>query len=322
MKRKLVLILVTVLVALLAGVSSPRPERLVMFDRLLVLAVSADAAYDALDPEWTAEPQTWAEVRELVEEIVYQIAEEGASDQLVLPTDLRFIDYGPGRRSAVAGTYYPSIGSIALNKRFLTPAWGDHSWLAVLIHELVHAQGYIVGDSSALESQTEIIATEVTAAMANLNYPGAQAEVLDGLRRDALAVAYFIARFGGEPDHSTYSEGQWTGQANAALLDRLSQVRAQVFSPTELARVEKRLRWWDERPDEYAGVLSRYYSKVVTMLLDAACGTGVMAEGFMQRRFQPRPGGGYLIEMSGDYEMPPLLVDDLAYILRKELGFC
>src|SRR3989304_817781 len=203
-----------------------------------------------------------------------------------------FADFGPGRRSAVAGTYSPPEGFIVLNERYLTPAWGGESWLGPLINGLVTAQGYLVGDSSTLESQTESVATEVLAAMANLNYPGARAELLDGLRRDALAMAYYIARFGGDPIHTTYTEDmQFSGwNSDPVLMNRLAAARQAIFTPTELARSDKRIRWWEERPAEYVQVLGKYVVTTITMELDAAWGSGTVAEAFQQAEFlNPEP---------------------------------
>ena len=310
------------------------PEREAWFGRLLVLAQKADAEYDTLTP--AADPESWSELYLLVKEIIYQIEEEGATTQLIRPASVMFADFGPGRRSAVAGTYAVIAGAIVLNERFLTPAWGDSSWLSTLIHELVHAQGYFVGDSSTLESQTEIVATEVLAAMANLDYPGARAELLDGLRRDALAMAYYIARFGGDPIHTTYTEDmRFSGwNSDPVLMGRLTAARQAIFTPTELARSDKRIRWWEERPAEYVQVLGKYVVTTITMELDAACGSGAVAETFQQAEFEVYEPKLVFSPTTGVWEMskagvgwgktidlPPLRMDDLAYILN-ELGYC
>ena len=311
------------------------PEREAWFGRLLVLAQKADAEYDALlrVEGVAAQPESWTELYILVKEIIYQIDEEGATTQLIRPASVMFADFGPGRRSAVAGTYATADGAIVLNERFLTPAWGDSSWLSTLIHELVHAQGYLVGDSSTLESQTEIVATEVLAAMANLNYPGARAELLDGLRRDALAMAYYIARFGGDPIHTTYTEDmQFSGwNSDPVLMNRLAAARRAILTPTELARSDKRIRWWEERPAEYVQVLGKYVVTTITMELDAACGSGTVAEAFQQAEFlNPEPqltwdGTVWGMQMGATWgstiELPPLRLDDLAYVLDG-LGYC
>jgi hypothetical protein len=314
-------------------------ERATWFDNLLRLAALADREYDTLDVKWSmVGPQSWMDLGQLIKEIVYQIDEEGATTQLILPTDIGFVDYGPGRRSAVAGTYDPSYGIIVLNERFLTPSWGEQSWFSTLVHELVHAQGYFVGSSATLESQTEIVATEVVAAMANLNYPGARADLLSGLRGDALAVAYYIARFSGSPIHTTNTDNQnltvsFAG-GDQAMLARWQSVRQSILTPTELARSDKRIRWWEERPLEYAEVLGKYAVTTLTMELDASCGTGVMPEQFsqyplieggMQLTWNPKTGtwemqdGAYWGE---EVWLPPLLMDDLRYVLHNELGYC
>lgn len=301
-------------------------EREVWFDHLLTLAQKADAEYDAI-PKSDTQPQSWPELQVLVKEIVYQINEEGASPQGILPADLSFEDFGPGRRSAVAGMYSSETGDIILNDRFLYPAWDGQSWLSTLVHELVHAQGYFVGPSSTLEAQTEIVATEVMASLANLGYPGARADLLDGLRRDALSMAFYIAQFGGSPIHSTYVDAPAVGAPDEAMLARLASVRADVFTPAELSRVEHRLRWWMQHSAEYVGVLARYVVKTTTIEIDAACSVDTtVGEPFqrfpligMVQRYRPMR----LAPVWGDAEtLSPLLVDDLSYVLRDELQIC
>lgn len=304
------------------------PEREVWFDRLLVLAQKADYEFDQIDQTWDdVAPKTWPELRELVREIVYQIQEEGGSMQLILPSDLAFVDFGPGSRSAVAGMYV-NQSDVLLNARYLTPSWGGQSWLGTLIHELVHAQGYFVGSSPTLESQTEITATEVLAAMANLDYPGARAELLDGLRRDAFSMAYYIARFGGSPIHSTFATDGQGRQAllgpDEGMLARWNAVRRHVFTPTELARSDRRVRWWMERPADYEAVLAKYAVATTTMELDAACSPNeTQSEPFQQYiaafKMDPNLPTTWLPLF---IDVPPLLMDDLAYVLRDELDFC
>jgi hypothetical protein len=298
-------------------------ERNVWFDRLITLAQSADAAYDQLDPVWSARPLTKTGLWILVKEIVFQIEEEGASLQIVRPTNLQLIDYGKGRRSAVAGTYYPSLGLVAINERFYTPAWGDQNYLGVLVHEIVHAQGYFVGPSATLESQTEIVSKEVLAAMANLGYPGARADFLDDLRRNALSMAYYIARFGGSPIHTTYNEHApaTNRQADAGMLERLGAARKSIFTAEELARADHRLRWWEQHSYEFEEVLAKYVVTTVTMELEAGCSDNYeMAESFQQYGFYGYGDFG-LRWGENPVTLPPLVMDDFGYFLR-ELNFC
>jgi len=308
-------------------------DRVTWFNGLVSLAVKADAAYDLEVVDPATQPQSWDEFDVLVKEIVYQIDEEGVSDHLITPNYFEFKDFGPGRRSAVAGTYSEAFSTVSLNERFIQPAWGGQSYLSVLIHEIVHAQGYFVGESPQLESQTEIAATEVLAALANLGYPGARAESLDGLRRDALAMAYYIARFEGNPHHTTYGPTDIPSvltDGDTGLLAAWTDARAAIFTPTEIARSDKRIRWWEERAEEYVGVLARYVVTTATMELDAACGTGFVAEPFQQFSVVTEQHLGFVdgTWTMKDYttwgpaiSVEPLKMDDLAYIV-KGLGFC
>ncbi len=299
------------------------PEREVWFDRLLTLAVSADREFDKIT-EVAPQPENWREAWALVKEIIYQIEEEGASTQIIPPTDLSFADFGPGTRSAVAGFYSETSGAIVLNERYLYPGlWG--SWLSTLVHELVHAQGYFVGASSTLEAQTEITATEVLAAMANLGYPGARAELLDGLRRDALKMAFYIAQFGGSPIHSSFDAPPVAGTADPVMLARLAAANAAVFTPTELARMDHRTRWWMESAAEYVGVLARYVVKTTTIEVDTACSESeTVGENF--QRFELYEWIGNKGESHWSWTKAPVQVvlhmDDLAYVLKSELHYC
>lgn len=310
------------------------PEADVWFDKMIRLAVIADEAYDAIDEDWReVRPRNGNHFISFVDEVVNQIHEEGASHGPIYPAGFEAMDYGPGRRSGVAGTYHPFEHVIGLNGRFFTAAWDRVSWFGVMVHELVHAQGYLTS-----ESQTELIAIEVVAAMANLGYPGAKADLLDGLRRDALAMAYYIARFEGGPRMSTVGPGNPAFQMepdpapkpDEGKLARLDTVRRQIFTPAEYARSEKRLRWWNERADEYQVVLEKYVARVVTPLITAACGSGVVDEQFTRHQLYAGmkllwTGKEWVVarvhEWRNPLTMPRLAVDDLAFVLR-ELKAC
>jgi hypothetical protein len=319
------------------------PERAAWLDKLIDLAERADTAYDKIDETWEdVAPTTWAEVREMVKEIVFQINEEGATTQVIGPTNVTFQMFPQGQRSAVAAYYREDTGEIVLNERFVTPgAWGE--WLSTMVHELVHAQGYFVGESSTLEAQTEIIATEVLASMANLGYPGAQAALLDGLRRDALKEAFYIAQFGGAPIHSTYDAPPTRGgillydstsydpplpenRADQAMLDKVNAANARIFTTEELARGDHRTRWWMDHAAEYEGVLARYVVKTTTIEIDASCAAGShdIAEQFQHYVLKQNTNdrGATWTYWSDRPELVTIRMDDLAYVLHNELGFC
>lgn len=301
------------------------PEREVWFAKYISLAYKADAAFDLIDEDWDeVSPKSWTEMQAQVKEIVYQIQEEGASEQLISPTSMSFRDFGPGRRTAVAAYYRQDTGEIVLNERYIYPgAFG--SWLATLVHELVHAQGYFVGESSTLEAQTEITATEVLAALANLGYPGARADLLDGLRRDALKAAFYIAQFDGAPIHSTYDAPPVAGKPDARMLAAVDEANRAIFTPTELARVDHRTRWWMESSDEYIGVLARYVVKTATIEIDAACSASeIVSENFQRFWLQviTNDRGVVWTYWNKQPRLVKLHMDDLAYVLKNELDFC
>jgi len=319
------------------------PEREVWVNRLIDLAYKADAAYDKIDESWAdVAPKDWGQVQQMVKEIIFQINEEGATNQVIPPTNVTFEMFPVGQRSAVAAYYSELTGAVVLNERFILAGnWGE--WLATMIHELVHAQGYFVGESSTLEAQTEIIATEVLASMANLGYPGARAALLDGLRRDALKEAFYIAQFGGSPIHSTYDTPPGQHQLDLpsaafydpplpinypdqTMLNKLAAVNASIFTSDELARADHRTRWWMDRADEYEGVLARYVVKTMTIEIDASCAAGTHDASEQFQHFtlyqNENDRGDTWTYWSTKPTKVTLRLDDLAYVLHNELNYC
>lgn len=334
-----VLLLLSLAIIGVSVVDSVPTERERWFGELLRLAQTADATYEeTLDQDGIAwEPYTREELDDLVLEIVFQINEENASDQIIMPASVNPRYYPPLRRSGVAGSYNPEAMEVYLNSRFFTTAWGSRSYLSTLTHELVHAQGFLN------ETQTEITALEVVAAMANLDFPGMRADILLDLRGHALAMAYYIARFEGGPIDTTFDLGgfpalglsaeapEWDVDAGMVFL--WQQARKDILSPDELARSDKRIRWWEERPAEYRQVLRAYTVPVMTMILGQGCGDQVLDEQFHRYVAVEGPwhmeadenGKNHRVDTLGwaptPKQMPNLRIDDLGYLL-DDLSYC
>jgi len=194
MKRYLACLLAIVLGVVLGLTACAPSKRMLAFESYLRLAALADAAYDAEPSKDTDHDLTALSIA-----ILWQFVEDGVTLAVDFPSSVRFAEYGYDR-GAVAGRYSPSTGAVTLNVRYLMdPAWRDNSYLGVLVHELVHAQGEDVVDDYN-EAATEVIAYEITAALGDLGYPGARADILDTLRRDSLSAAFWIAHYGGTPE--------------------------------------------------------------------------------------------------------------------------
>jgi hypothetical protein len=290
--------------------------RMRAFESYLRLARLADIAYDA-EPT-TDDRDVPLELHVLA--ILGQFMEDGITPYPDFPTSVSFDEYGRDR-GAVAGRYYPGTGRLTLNARYvIDPAWKGNSYLGVLVHELVHAQGEDVVDEYN-EAATEVIAYEVTAALGNMGYPGARADILDTLRRDALSAAFWIAHYGGTPEATVKgAQPRWglsptVPDPDAGLVARVAEARAGLFSPAELRRVDKGLRYrlGPTYPGDYGGVLDAYVVRPLAVILasvgddDPTC-----VEDFREESDVPMP---YPISRVG-----PLQLDDLDALLR-EIGF-
>jgi len=311
MKKKLLALVLTVAMTII-GVKqvTTGPST---FDKLLELAVAADVAYD-LEEEWA--PKTQAELHNFIIAVLYQFAEEGFIGDPHYPTGLRSMEYGV-YRSSISGTYSPTEDVVGLNIRYFTdPSWMLQDWLATLIHELVHAQGFMN------EAQTETLAQETIASMANLGFPGMRKVLLDNIRRDAIGAAYYIARYGGTFSSNTSEAGglftrcigcpsKWN--TDEAKMAQLQVVRESVYTPEELRRSDARLRYWNtgDRGNNYPYVLDAYVVRPMAGVTEAACREGnLLGEQYVRiirRLNEGRPVG-------------PYKMDDFAYVLR-DLGW-
>lgn len=290
------------------------------FDRLLALAVAADKIADA-EEAWA--PTDKVEFDNLVASILYQIAEEGFVGSPRYPAVVTALEYG-AYRSRIAGSYNPDQDIVALNMRYFTdPSWRNNSYLDTLVHELVHSQGFMN------ESQTETIATEVVAALANLDYPGFRQSLAEGMRGNALASAFFIAYYGG-----TFQTGSLQTSAlsdssicltcgdklktNAAQMAQWQKVREQVYTPVELRRTDARLRFWLQYEGGlvYKSVIDTYVVRPTASLFAGACSDGsLLTEKYA--RENRREGAESVSSLVG-----PFRVDDIAYFLREAGWTC
>jgi hypothetical protein len=285
------------------------------FDKLIALAVAADAQFDLEATDW--KPTTQLEADNLITAILYQFVEENFIGYPKYPAGgVTAQEYG-SYRSTIAGTYNPDEDLVGLNVRFFTDeAWMQQNWMDVLVHELVHSQGFLN------EAQTETLAQETIASMGNLGFPGMRKVLLDNIRRDALAAAYYLAIYGGTFQSQTSGVGGvfmtcltcgdlYTPDAGQAA--EWQAAREAVFTPEELRRSDARLRYWTTgaRAFNYPWVLDAYVVRPMASTTEAACREGnLLGEKYLR--------SAAVAKVS--VAVGPFRLDDFAYVL-KELGW-
>lgn len=272
---------------------------------LLRLARLADATYDST-PGWAHEAERLPELPLLVEHIAAYIEEQGYGSGHIPAEVTMEVDFGE-LRSLTSGRHVAETDRVEVNERFLTdPSWEERPWLGVLVHEMLHAEGY------PIESQVQLITTEILAAMANDGYPGALAELSDRIRRHALLSAWWLAAYEHEalPQRLAATNvapvcemgcTQVSGDVRA-----VEAVRREVFDPAELRRVLARERFWlGPSQHDYDVLVGSYVAEPLGVMLASACGEGPV------------------LRLERLHGFPPLFpsVDDTGAFL-EELGWC
>jgi hypothetical protein len=273
--------------------------------RLLQLAALADTMYDA-QPAWPEEVSRLPELRRLVEHIAAYIEEDGYGDGHIPAVVTMDGDFG-GSRSQISGRYDRATDTVELNERFFTdPSWADRPWLGVLIHEMLHAEGY------PIEAQVQVITTEILATMANDGYPGAVVELADRLRRHALLAAWWLAAYEHEAlptrlastDRSPYCQMGCTQVSGD--IGEVDEARRRIYDAAELRQALARERSWQQHTQhDYDSVLGSYIAEPLGVLLAATCGHGAEIK---------------LVRRDGWPPLFPSTDDTSAYL--TEIGWC
>jgi hypothetical protein len=288
----------------------PRDEwdtRCAWFDALLDLAARADAELEH-EAGWPAVRAAYGDDLELLAWIIApRLVDEGIADEARVTT-IAWHDFAD--EGSVVGRYHVDEDRIEMSSRYTDdPAWLEHSYLATLTHEIVHAHGYHD------EMVTEALTIEALADLGNLGEPGFRRAALDLLRRKALLAAFYIAAHGGTMNGSVFGTPPcrpWVdGDCDEpppveAMVARWRAARRQAFTPAELRHADARLRWWERRGP--ARLLRSYVSRPLAMALEAACRPGQL-----QSRV-PRPG------VPDEGTQRAIVFDDTAYLLA-ELGW-
>ncbi len=302
LRQTLGALLAALLLVPLPTVAGPEP---VDGEALLRLASLADTMYDSR-PGWIEEAKRLPELPVLVKHIAAYVEEEGYGSGHVPAGVTMEADFGE-QRSLAMGLYYESSDTVELNERFFTdPSWADRPWLGVLVHEMIHAEGYPV------EAQAQLITFEILATMANDNYPGALLELTDRVRRHAILSAWWLAAYEHDrlPDRlaatnrsAFCSMGCTVVSGDASVI---IEARRTIYDAIELRRALARERYWLDRSErDYDAVLGSYVAEPFGVLLSAACGTGLESR------------------LTRDPSSPPLFpsVDDMGAFLA-EIGWC
>jgi hypothetical protein len=273
--------------------------------RLLQLARAADRVFDE-QAAWHEEARRLPELPRLVEHVAAYIQEEGYGSGHI-PAEVTMDASFGASRSLVSGRYDPNADRVELSERFRTdPTWADQPWLGVLVHEMLHAEGY------PIESQVQVMTTEILATMANDGYPGALVELADRVRRHALLSAWWLAAYEHDSLPADFSDRNLPPfcEMGCTLVSGdvggVEDVRRSVFDAAELRRFLARERFWLERSQrDYDKVLASYIAEPLGVVLADACGEGLP------------------IRLARDEGWPPLFpsMDD-AHAFLAEIGWC
>lgn len=185
-----------------------------------------------------------------------------------------------------------------LNYRFYNPfsEWfGEGSWYATVVHELVHVQQFDLCDkidNFYIELTAEIVSTEVLAAMVNYGDWNATWALVDKLRGMAMSASYGIDLRDGD-------------------ISRYMELREQIFGddPYRLAGFLKSRRHWEADPDRLEFILDAYSIAVLEQITQA-----ILYDDEMEVEGLILPPGRII---EGKFVPgPPFKLDDLAYFLE------
>lgn len=187
------------------------------------------------------------------------------------------------------GGYTYCAGVVWLNIRYVNPVsvrYDDPDALAVLVHEMLHAQGgeFCDSDSERAESRTQLGMLETLAGMANHGNRVALYALLEELRSVALGTVWLQAlRSGDESRYLDLSRRIYDGE------------------PFEIARAEKSARYWSANRSTLLEILAKYEASVFEEILD----------------FE------FKVDIPGDATSArvPVQMDDLRYVLAHLSDF-
>jgi hypothetical protein len=281
-------VVVALVVAALQGAS---PARAADFADPARVAVETDRIIDRmpavhLDPSlarWTREILPW-------------FVEQGIARQARAPQGVHYVDFDSSLATMLLGTTRCKDGVVSISARYANPVssvYRSVDLLLTLTHELAHVQQDTLCErapSEVVETSAQLMALEVTAAMALDGNCAAGLALLRELRQLAVAtLEYEAGRLGGD------AEG------------RLEAVRAAIYLPAERARAAQRSRYWLRTPELGRDGLLRYavepYRKLAAAFRSDLVVTGLATPVTHSRPWASRPTDGTLV------------VDDVAHFL-------
>ncbi len=235
---------------------------------VLALAKKLDNALDEVSPETFP---TFASNDDLMgwkQEITPYFAMEGITDGsrpdsgLVYP-EVAFSSFADpqGFFHFLATTNFLPPHTITLSDRILNPAsaWFQRKdTVLVLIHELCHAQGILIGYddwsqwdlSYDIEVSASLCALEVAAAMVASGNQAVRGPLLFQLRGMAIGAAEAIA-------------------IRENRLDDYQAAIERMLTPTEQSSRDKNRRMWTDGPVDYEAFLHSYCAAPIEMLIEA-----------------------------------------------------
>lgn len=247
MKRLLILILVAVLLVPVLGCAKEDPLDALWsgplapsFGQALAVASELDRLGDQLEPP--PMERTTNAIQILAIEVAPYYQYEGISRWTIIPYTSA-VYYDGNDNFHVLGRCYLYELVATINVRHINPwssRWYDRQYLAVLVHEIGHAQGINRGPGPEMEATTQLATLEVLAAM-----------VRD---RNAWALPAFVETL------RDYAENYaWSMALKQGRMDKFTEyVEARADSEYEIATFYRALDHWSPRMDELQEILTAY----------------------------------------------------------------
>ncbi|HEY6019420.1 MAG TPA: hypothetical protein VIY48_05800 [Candidatus Paceibacterota bacterium] len=230
-----------------------------------------------------------AQLQAYANEIVPWFAEEGITTDPITAT-AQFEQQIGTDANHVLGYTFCTDRTVKINIRYsekIDPWYGDPDLVFTLAHELGHVQqadNCQLFPSELVETSAQMMAFEVTSAIANGGNVVALVSVLENLRDLALAQVRYQALLHPSENKAMY------------------KLYRKLFAGRELAERLQRVRYWAATPDEAKDLLKKY-DVAPYRLLKSRTAHGIML--------------GSEVHAGNPFAGPrPLLLDDFHYVLQ------
>lgn len=241
------------------------PFAIPTFHDWLAMAEAWDREVDYYDEYFTYHPPKadWSLRLRTLDILPYLDAADIKLVDAHLPKTIEFEKYDPRERYRLGGYYIFDADRVSLNEEYLEGgAWDERTFLATLVHELVHSTGHFN------ESQTEFLAHVVLARMAQDGDMEAAWALAISMRGDALGMAYLMARW----DFTVPISNPWAAANIAYDLQKLERpytgwvLQAFVDLPAPWWKLTYRINNWlrEQRHKTYQAELRDTIQRLLT----------------------------------------------------------